>query len=183
MNHPTLARVSLMLVGVFALVMINSVPVVHAQSIFPVPPPPTSQRPPSTFAQPCVNNGSNALGKDTGKQILNQENQCTFPRNKVVQPPPSNQPPIANATTPSQVVSHGSPVTLDGTGSFSPNGGTIASYSWVQTAGLIVGVLPNTARPVFIAPQVSTTLGFSLTVRDSRGAVSSPSPPVFILVR
>jgi hypothetical protein len=60
MNHPTLARVSLMLVGVFALVMINSVPVVHAQSIFSVPPP-------STFAQPCVNNGSNVLGKDTGK--------------------------------------------------------------------------------------------------------------------
>ncbi|MDQ6668402.1 MAG: hypothetical protein M3Y53_09280, partial [Thermoproteota archaeon] len=77
----------------------------------------------------------------------------------------------------------GSPVTLDGTGSFSPNGGTIVSYSWVQTAGPSVGVLPNTARPVFIAPQVSTTLGFSLTVTDSRGAVSSPSPPVFIFVR
>jgi len=47
--------------------MINGAPVVHAQSIFPVPPPPTSQPPPSTFAQPCVNNGSNVLGKDTGK--------------------------------------------------------------------------------------------------------------------
>ena len=57
------------------------------------------------------------------------------------------------------------------------------SHSWVQTAGPSIGVLPNTARPVFIAPQVSTTLGFSLTVRDGRGAVSSPSPTVFILVR
>ena len=52
-----------------------------------------------------------------------------------------------------------------------------------SNAGPSVGVLPNTARPVFIAPQASTTLGFSLTVTDSRGAVSSPSPPVFILVR
>jgi len=94
-----------------------------------------------------------------------------------------NQPPVAIATTPSQVASRGSPVTLDGTGSFSPNGDTIVSYSWNQMAGPSVGVLPNTARPVFIAPQVSTSLAFSLTVTDSRGAVSSPSPPVFILVR
>jgi hypothetical protein len=94
-----------------------------------------------------------------------------------------NQAPIAIATTPSQAVSRGSPVTLDGTGSFSPNGGIIVSYSWVQTAGASVGVLPNTARPVFIAPQVQTFLTFTLTVTDSRGAVSNPSSPVSIFVR
>jgi hypothetical protein len=164
--------------------MINSGPVVHAQSIFPVPPPPTSQiiqQPPtSTFAQPCVNNGSNVLGKDTGKQIVNQENQCAVPRNNVPQP---NQPPIANAG-PNQNVSRGSIVTLDGTGSFGQNGATIVSYSWVQTSGPAVSLTgANTARPTFTAPTVSTTLGFTLTVTDSRGAVSSPSPPVFILVR
>ncbi|PWU80850.1 MAG: hypothetical protein DLM72_09940, partial [Candidatus Nitrosopolaris wilkensis] len=69
------------------------------------------------------------------------------------------------------------------TGSFSPNGGTIVSYSWVQTAGLSVGVLPNTARPVFIAPQNSTTLSFTLTVTDSQGITSAPSSPVNVLVR
>jgi hypothetical protein len=94
-----------------------------------------------------------------------------------------NQPPIAIATTPSQVVSRGSLVTLDGRGSFSSNGGTIVSYSWTQTTGTSVGGLPNTAIIQFNAPQVSTTLGFSLTVTDSRGAVSSPSSPVFIFVR
>jgi hypothetical protein len=94
-----------------------------------------------------------------------------------------NQRPIAIATTPSQVVSRGSPVTLDGTGSFSPSGATIVSYSWIQTAGPSVGGLPNTARPIFTAPQVSTTVAFSLTVTDSRGAGSSPSPQVFIFVR
>jgi large repetitive protein len=161
MNQPTVVTISLI---VAALVMINSAPVVHAQSIFPVPPPPTSQ-PPTTFVQPCVNNGSNVLGKDSGKQIVNQENQCTGQN--------VNQLPVAIATTPSPVVSPGSPVMLDGSGSFAQNGAAIVSYSWLQTAGQSVGVLPNTARPVFIAPQVSTTLAFSLTVTDSRGAVSS----------
>ena len=94
-----------------------------------------------------------------------------------------NQAPVAIATTPSQVVSRGSTVTLDGTASFSPSGATIVSYSWVQTSGPSVGVLSNTARTFFTAPQISTTLAFSLTVTDSRGAVSNPSQPVFIVVR
>src|SRR6266487_5758634 len=94
-----------------------------------------------------------------------------------------NQSPIAIATTPSQIVSRGSSVTLDGTGSFSPNGGTIVSYSWIQTAGPSVGALPNTARPVFFAPQVQSFIALTLTVTDNRGAVSSPSQPLIISVR
>ena len=62
MNHAILTTMSIIVVGVFALVMINSAPIVHAQFI------PT--------AQPCVNNGTNILGPP-GKQIVNQENQCT----------------------------------------------------------------------------------------------------------
>jgi hypothetical protein len=113
MSHPTLA--TLIVVGVFALVMINSVPVGHAQSTFPVPPPPTTPivpvpprvQPPvlPAFAQPCVNNGTNVLGpNNNGKQIQNQENQCTGTLKNV------NQPPIANAG-PSQTVSPGVAVT------------------------------------------------------------------------
>jgi hypothetical protein len=86
-----------------------------------------------------------------------------------------NQPPIANAG-PSQTVSQGSIVTLVGTGSFSPNGGTIVSYSWTQTSGTPVSLNgANTATPTFTAPTGTTSLTFSLTVTDSTGAVSSPS--------
>jgi len=39
-----------------------------------------------------------------------------------------------------QTVSQGSLVTLIGTESLSPNGGTIVSYSWVQTSGIQVSL-------------------------------------------
>jgi hypothetical protein len=180
MNYATLATISLIVAG---LLVINSGPVVNAQSTFQVPPPPTSQiisQPPlpSIFAQPCVNNGSNVLGKDTGKQIVNQENQCAGPRNNVIQPPPSNQAPIANAG-PNQVVSRGSLVTLNGAGSSAQNGATIVSYSWVQTSGTVVSLNgANTVTPTFVAPTIANTtsiLVFSLAVTDSAGLVSSPS--------
>jgi hypothetical protein len=158
----------------FSLFIINGVPVVHAQSTFAVPPPPTSQiiqQPGTTFAQPCVNNGTNVI--ESGKQILNQENQCNGTR--VTQPPTSNGQPIANAG-PSQVVSRGSLVTLDGTGSSAQNGATIVSYSWVQTSGITASLSgANTVTPTFVAPTNSTILVFSLTVTDNNGAVSSPS--------
>jgi hypothetical protein len=82
--------------------------------------------------------------------------------------------PIANAG-PNQAVSHGSLVTLVGTGS-SSNGGTIVSYLWVQTSGTPVSLNgASTATPTFIAPTAATSLTFSLTVTDSTGAVSSPA--------
>ena len=135
----------------------------------------------ATFTAPFVTGGTTLTFRLTVTNNLGLSSSSTVnifvTRNNI------NQPPVAIATTPSQVVSRGSTVTLDGTGSFSPNGGTIVAYSWSQTAGPSVGGLPNTARPVFVASQVSTTLAFSLTVTDSRGAVSSPSSPVFIFVR
>ena len=67
-------------------------------------------------------------------------------------------------------------MTLVGTGSYSPYGGTIVSYSWVQTSGTPVSLTgANTAAPTFTAPTVTTSLIFSLTVTDSTGAVSSPA--------
>jgi hypothetical protein len=87
------------------------------------------------------------------------------------------QAPTAIATTASQVVNRGSMVALDGTGSFSKSGGTIVSYSWVQTAGVSVALNgANTARATFTAPQIPfANLKFSLTVTDSRGLVSNPA--------
>jgi hypothetical protein len=88
---------------------------------------------------------------------------------------PPNGKPIANAG-PNQVVSQGSLVTLSGAGSSAQNGATIVSYSWVQTSAAAVTLNgASTAAPTFTAPTVSTTLTFSLTVKDSNGAVSSPA--------
>jgi len=93
--------------------------------------------------------------------------------------------PIANAG-PSQAVSRGSVVTLDGAGSTpgssitTPPGtitqGSITTYSWVQTSGTAVNLTgATTATPTFIAPKVSTSLAFRLTVTDSLGLSSSPA--------
>jgi hypothetical protein len=87
--------------------------------------------------------------------------------------PPPNQPPVANAGQ-DQTVHGGDTVTLDGSRSRDPNG-NITSYSWVQTAGPPVTLNgADTATPSFKAPNLSsdTTLKFSLTVKDDKGAAS-----------
>ncbi len=132
-----------------------------------VPPPPINQPP---VVQPgsgvtCVNVGS------IGSPASNAMN--------------GNKTPIANAG-PSQTVSQGSLVTLDGTGSFAQNGATIVSYSWVQTSGTAVSLNgANTARPTFIAPTNSTALSFSLTVTNSDGVQSivTPQSTASVIVR
>jgi hypothetical protein len=100
----------------------------------------------------------------------------SFAKGRIPGTPTPAAAPLANAG-PNQAVRQGFTVTLDGTGSHAiASGATIASYSWVQTAEPWVTLrAANTARPEFTAPQQSTSLTFSLTVRDSTGAVSSPS--------
>jgi hypothetical protein len=89
--------------------------------------------------------------------------------------PPPNQPPIANAGT-DQIVNAGATVILDGSAS-SDSDGIVSSYSWNQIAGPSVSINgAHTSSPSFIAPHVSsiTTLVFSLTTRDDKGASSTP---------
>ena|SRR6476660_581929 len=89
--------------------------------------------------------------------------------------PPPNQLPIANAGT-DQIVNAGATVTLDGSAS-SDSDGIVSSYSWNQIAGPSVSINgAHTSSPSFIAPHVSsiTTLVFSLTTRDDKGASSTP---------
>jgi PKD domain/NHL repeat len=93
--------------------------------------------------------------------------------------PPPNQPPTANAGS-DQTVNAGDTVTLDGSGSRDPDG-NITSYSWTQTDGPAVTLSDaNVASPTFTAPSVSadTTLKFSLTVTDDKGAAASSNPAV-----
>jgi K319-like protein/Big-like domain-containing protein/NHL repeat-containing protein/6-bladed beta-propeller protein len=86
-----------------------------------------------------------------------------------------NQPPIAKITVlPSSTVTGGTVVTLDGSGSSDPDGGSIASYQWVQTAGSPTITLAgaNTAKATFTAPSnlaADTTYTFKLTVTDNDG--------------
>lgn len=87
-----------------------------------------------------------------------------------------NSPPVANAGL-AQAVGPGVVVTLNGTGS-TDSDGSIASYSWTQTAGSAVTLSSaNVAQPTFTAPSpaAATTLTFSLVVTDNRGAASAAS--------
>src|SRR5919109_1759322 len=93
-----------------------------------------------------------------------------------------NQPPTANAGS-DQSVNEGDPVALDGSASTDTDG-TIASYSWTQTAGTAVTLSDaSSATPSFTAPDVDSagdTLTFELTVTDNDGATATDSVKVTI---
>jgi hypothetical protein len=132
----------------------------------------------ATFTAPFVTGGTTLTFRLTVTNNLGLSSSSTV--NIFVTGNNINQAPVAIATSPFSgiSVSPGTLVTLDGTSSFSPNGGTIVSYSWTQTGALSVNLIgANTARPAFTAPQVPfpVPLTFTLTVTDNRGAVSNPA--------
>ena len=79
-----------------------------------------------------------------------------------------NHPPVAIAGS-DQTVQEDSPVTLDGSYSYDPDGDSI-TYSWVQTPGTMVTLSdPIGTQTSFTAPlvgQAGETLTFELTVSD-----------------
>lgn len=84
--------------------------------------------------------------------------------------PAQNRSPVAEAGT-NQTVSSGSRVTLDGTGSYDPDGDSI-TYQWRQSSGVDVGLDCRTAQCTFTAPDLTVdtiTLAFELTVADGSG--------------
>jgi K319-like protein len=98
----------------------------------------------------------------------------------------SGLPPVANAghPGPDQVVDGGSPVTLDGSASFSPANDPI-TFAWKQTEGPTVALSgDNTAKVTFTAPNVpqNTALKFQLTVTDTKNQLSD-TDAAFLLVR
>ena len=87
-----------------------------------------------------------------------------------------------------QTVNSGSAVTLNGTASTDPDG-SITSYSWIQTEGPSVTLYgANTVSPSFTAPSNfnltsdTTTLKFSLTVKDDTGTASTNPAIVSVTV-
>ncbi len=93
----------------------------------------------------------------------------------------ANRPPVANAG-PDQQVDFGAPVTLNGLGSFDPDGDPL-TFSWVQTAGTPVTLTgANTATPSFTSPvdSIDLTLTFELTVSDGFGGSDTDSVNVLV---
>jgi hypothetical protein len=92
---------------------------------------------------------------------------------------PPNQPPVADAGA-AQTVAFGALVTLNGSGSYDPDGDPI-TYQWTQTGGLSVTLKGSTtAEPTFTAPSTATVLSFRLTVSDNHGGTSSASTIVTV---
>lgn len=83
----------------------------------------------------------------------------------------ANQLPTAHAGT-DQIVVPSSAVTLMGSGT-DPDG-SIATYTWTQTAGTAVTLAGATAATAtFTAPATTGSLTFSLVVTDNRGGTSA----------
>lgn len=102
---------------------------------------------------------------------------------------PVNQAPIIDIGS-SQTVQEGSAVTLNGSRSIDPEGGTL-SYTWTQTSGTAVSFSATSSSPSFTAPTLgqneeeedilSETLSFQLTVQDNQGASASGSISVTVI--
>ncbi len=94
---------------------------------------------------------------------------------------PANVAPTALAGV-DQTVLEQSSVTLSGSGTDSD--GTIASYSWAQTAGTTVTLSANNTQSVtFSAPDITEdeTLTFQLTVTDDFGDVGTDSVDLIVI--
>lgn len=78
---------------------------------------------------------------------------------------------------PDQTVTSGQLVTLDGTGSYDGDAGTVLTYKWTQTAGPAVTLSsPTSSKPTFTAPAVDkeTILTFRLMVNDGQYDANEP---------
>jgi len=93
----------------------------------------------------------------------------------------TNNPPTASAGA-DQTLAEGSLVTLDGSGSFDPDGDPL-TYAWVQLQGTAVALSdPTVVGPTFVAPtNGNETLIFGLTVDD--GLATSAEDTVAINVQ
>lgn len=82
--------------------------------------------------------------------------------------------PIAVIAPMPEGIMPGQEVVLDGSGSYDPDGGAIASYEWAQREGVDVELSDVTsAKASFIAPDGIAKFVFALTVVDDEGIKSA----------
>ena len=91
-----------------------------------------------------------------------------------------NDPPTADAGS-DQTVKPGDEVTLDGSGSFDPEGGNL-SYSWMASSGTINPTLSSSTavKPIFTAPSSEGWVVFTLTVTDSGNKTKSDTVKITV---
>lgn len=88
--------------------------------------------------------------------------------------PNMNQAPIADAG-PDQEVDLNTLITLDGSGSYDPDGNTPITYQWEQTSGTSISLSNTTIpNPTFTSPTTPEKLTFKLVVTDSESMASTP---------
>ncbi|MCP4535577.1 MAG: hypothetical protein GY832_00350 [Chloroflexi bacterium] len=95
-----------------------------------------------------------------------------------------NIAPVADAGD-DQSVTTGATVTLDGSGSYDPNGDVSLMYSWAQMGGPEVTFTSNLSITTFTALSSAAVLTFTLTVTDTPAgtlALSSVLDTVVITV-
>ncbi len=132
-----------------------------------------------TFTAPTVGTGGETL---TFQLIVNDGEADSEPAIVNVTVKNVNHAPVARSGN-AQTVQEGSPVALDGSGSYDPDGDSL-TYSWTQVSGPAVSLSgADTQIPGFIAPYITTAdaaLVFSLTVSD--GTDTSAADQVTVTV-
>lgn len=99
-----------------------------------------------------------------------------------------NDPPVADAG-PDQVGVRAGTITLDGSGSFDPDGDPI-TYQWTQVAGTAVTLANATAARSTFTAEEGQSYAFRLTVRDDKGgqgiarvSISTSAAPKVRIIR
>lgn len=114
-------------------------------------------------------------------KVTVSDGQVSATDNVIVTVDNHNQVPVAVITGSSSniVAVAGSTVTLDGSGSYDPDG-TAISYIWSQTSGPAVSLSsPNSAKPYFKPTQTGTYV-FSLKVYDGIDTSSAASVTIVV---
>lgn len=111
----------------------------------------------------------------TGLMVKNRDQEATLDILVEVDETP-NDPPVCNSGKELRA-SAGKRITLNGLGSYDPEGGSL-QYHWSQVRGSKIPLLdPYSAQARFLAPLVTAerTFRFKLRVTDVQGANSHPS--------
>ncbi|MBN1283106.1 MAG: hypothetical protein JXA24_04955 [Proteobacteria bacterium] len=88
----------------------------------------------------------------------------------------SNLLPVAVIAADPINAAYGETVSLDGSGSYDPDGDEIATFSWSQTSGEPIEISgADEAEASFVAPGTPTVITIQLIVTDSAGNSSAPA--------